>query len=204
MRKIALLCFLLLAVTAYGDTPDQAARWHTAKLKASRTVEADKAVALYQRTAARYRAVEASGVPAVVTFCLHYRESSNSFTASLAQGDPLTHKSRNVPAGRIPGKNPPYTWEECALDALALDKMGAKDWRTVNGAFNAVEGYNGWGVWLYHRSETPSGYVTAGTNLYVRGKYSADGRWDRFAVDKQLGAMAIMLRMRERGEKLPF
>ena len=38
----------------------------------------------------------------------------------------------------------------------------------------------------------------------MRGKYSADGRWDRFAVDKQLGAMAIMLRMRERGVAVPF
>ena len=30
-------------------------------------------------------------------------------------------------------------------------RWGAKDWKSVNGALNAMEGHNGWGVWLYHR-----------------------------------------------------
>ena len=202
MKPLLLFALLSLSAVAHaGPLPDQAARWQAARLDPKRTIELDKAVALYQRTAARNRAVSASGVPAVVVFCLHYREASNSFASSLAQGDPLTHRSIHVPKNRIPGRVPPYTWEECALDALALDRMGAKDWRTVAGTLNACEGYNGWGYW---KRGLVSPYNFAGTDRYSRGKFSGDGRYDPLAVDQQLGVAAILLRMRERGISPPF
>ena len=199
----ALCCF----TTASGQTPDQIARWDSAQLNSARTVELDKTVALYERLALRYQRVQAmrtNGVPAPVVFCLHYREADNLFTSSLAQGDPLTHRSVHMPRGRIPGKNPPYTWEEAAADALyapELDHLDTHNWRTVQTAFDAIEGYNGLG---YRAHGIASPYLWAGTSIYTRGKFASDGRFDRLAVDRQLGCAAILLRMRTRGSALPF
>ena len=200
----AALCGL---AAAHAQIPDQIARWHGAQLNPARTIELDKAVALYQRLMPRYQMVQAmraNGVPAPVVFCLHYREADNSFTSSLAQGDPLTHRSVHVPRGRIPGKNPPYTWEEAAADALyspELDHLDTRNWRTVQTALDAIEGYNGLG---YRARGIASPYLWAGTSVYTRGKFSSDGRFDKLAVDRQLGCAAILLRMRTRGGTLPF
>ena len=49
-----------------------------------------------------------------------------------------------------------------------------------------------------------SGYITVGTNLYRRGKYAKDNRWDPFAVGRQLGVLTILHRAKERGVSLPF
>lgn len=185
----------------------QANRWQQAKLDPRRSIELDKAVILYARTLPRYQAVEhfqQNGVPAPVIFGLHYREASNSFTSSLAQGDRLTARSIHVPRGRIPGKPPPYTWEEAANDALyshELDYMQAKDWSNVGSVLQNIESYNGLG---YQRKGVVSPYVYAGTDQYKRGKYTGDGRYDTFAIDRQLGVAAILKQMEARGIKLPF
>ena len=118
-RLVALLGFVALASTARADTPDQAARWQVAKVNASQTVALDKLVDRWQHTAATYQAVadlKKGTVPAVVLFGLFYREADNDMADSPAQGDPLTHKSRNVPANRIPGKTPPFRWIDAAED----------------------------------------------------------------------------------------
>jgi lysozyme family protein len=207
--RLAAAILLALAGFALASPVDQAARWEAAKLRPEKSIALDKAVWLYQRTAARYEkvtAMRANGVPAPVLFCLHMRESDNSFSCSLAQGDPLTHRSRNVPRGRIPDKEPPYEWITCAEDAVyVVDRLDLKDWKTVQGAMDAITRYNGWGPEAHG---VPSGYVWAGTTIYgtgsARGKYIADGRWSATAVDGQLGCAAVLKRMRERGISLHF
>jgi hypothetical protein len=100
----------------------QQKRWRAAKIKPAYQIAVDKAVMLYLRTQSRYETVQAmrsNGVPAPIIFCLHYRESSNSFRAHLHEGSSLLHRTRYVPKGRLlPPKEPPFTWEESAEDAI--------------------------------------------------------------------------------------
>lgn len=171
------------------------------------TIALDKLVDRYRRTTAAYQAVQAmkpNGVPAPVAFCLFYREADNDFADSPAQGDPLTHRSRNVPARRIPGKTPPFKWSDAAFDAYYVcDRLDLWDWRTVGSTLGAIESFNGTGYARYHPA-VPSPYLRSGTTLYSRGKYVSDGRFDPSAVDKQMGVAAILKRFGERGVVLPF
>jgi lysozyme family protein len=73
----------------------------------------------------------------------HYRESSQDFSKSLAQGDPWNQVSHNVPAGRGPFKS----FEDAAVDALVKCSPFAarlKDW-SIGGMLTNLERYNGIG-----------------------------------------------------------
>lgn len=195
---------LCLCAPLRGGVPDQATRWDTAKLRPEATLRLDKAVALYLRTEPRYRAVEKlrrDGVPAAVIFCLHYRESSNSFADHLHEGSPLTHRTIYVPRGRIPGIPPPYSWEQSAEDAIYVCDRLQGDWHGLAMSLDRIERYNGIG---YRSRGVDSPYLWSGTSLYARGKFTGDGRFSSMAVDAQLGCAAILKRMRERGFALPF
>lgn len=139
----------------------------------------------------RYVNVELkTGVPWAVVAVIHERESSQSWAASLAQGDPWSKESIHVPAHRGPFPS----WEAAAEDALIdcaphLSKW--EDW-SIAGALTALESYNGIGYALHNM---PSPYVWASTNQYTRGKYIADGHFDPNAIDHQLGCAALLLRM---------
>jgi len=203
MRLIFAILSLCLAGSAYG-LPAPSQLWRDAKINPKHRIALDNLVVRYKRDQRVYQHIQslrANGVPAPVLFGLHYREASNSFRSSLAQGDPLTHRSRNVPRGRIPGVNPPYTWEQCAVDAVYnVDRLDLKRWDDLNQALLAIELYNGAG---YRRKGLVSPYVWSGTDRYQRGKYVADGRFDPYFVDKQLGVAAILLHFRARGVALP-
>jgi lysozyme family protein len=140
---------------------------------------------------ARYRNVEAgSGVPWAVIAVIHERESSQSWLASLAQGDPWNRVSIHVPRGRGPFQS----WEEAAIDALkncAPYLSRWEDW-SIGGALCAFDGYNGEGYWY---RGLPSPYIWASTDQYHRGKYIADGHFDPDAVDHQIGCAALLQRM---------
>jgi lysozyme family protein len=140
---------------------------------------------------ARYQTVaQATKVPWPIIAVIHERESSQSWRASLAQGDPWNKRSIHVPKGRGPFKS----WEAAAIDALvncAPHLASWKDW-SIGGAVCALDGYNGEGYWLHG---IPSPYIWASTDQYHRGKYTADGHFDPDAVDKQLGCAALLLRM---------
>lgn len=139
---------------------------------------------------ARYQAVEAkTGVPWYVIAVIHERESSQNWTRSLAQGDPINAYSRHVPAGRPPG-----TWEAVAIDALCNcgPFLSRKKWRDAGEILTNLELYNGVG---YANKVRPSPYLWAGTNQYVSGKYIADGVYDPSHVDTQPGTAALILAM---------
>jgi lysozyme family protein len=139
----------------------------------------------------RYQAVETqTGVPWAVIAVIHERESSQSWLASLAQGDPWNKASIHVPAHR----GPFTSWESAAEDALVVCPPHAAEWHdwTIGGALTLLEQYNGLG---YANMGLPSPYLWASTNQYVKGKYIADGHFDPNAIDHQIGCAALLARM---------
>lgn len=139
----------------------------------------------------RYETVAATtNVPWAVIAVIHQRESSQSWTSSLAQGDPWNRESIHVPKGR----GPFASWEEAAEDALRVCPPYASrndDW-SIGGALTLLEEYNGLG---YANRGIPSPYVWSATDQYHSGKYIADGHFDPAAIDHQTGCAALLLRM---------
>jgi lysozyme family protein len=139
----------------------------------------------------RYQTVEATtNVPWAVIAVIHERESSQSWQASLAQGDPWNKVSIHVPKGR----GPFMTWEGAAIDALAVCPPHAANWHdwSIGGALTLLEQYNGLG---YANMGIPSPYIWASTDQYHHGKYIADGHFDPAAIDHQIGCAALLARM---------
>ena len=68
---------------------------------------------------ARYDKVAAiAKVPWYVVGAIHSLECNCNFECHLHNGDPLTARTVHVPKGRPIAGNPPFTWEESAVDAL--------------------------------------------------------------------------------------
>jgi len=148
----------------------------------------------------RYKAVEAkTGVPWFVIAVIHMRESSQNWSRSLAQGDPIDRVSVHVPAGRGPFSS----WEAAAIDALAnchpfLAKK--KNW-SLGPALASLEAYNGLG---YAAKGRPSPYMWSGTDQYTSGKYVADGKYDPNHVDTQPGCAALIKEMMKLDPSIKF
>jgi lysozyme family protein len=173
-----------------------AKRWAAAKV----TRDAGPPALRLVKAKDRYQAVAAkTGVPWFVIAVIHERESSQDWDKSLAQGDPWNAVSVHVPKGRGPFSS----WEAAAIDALANCPPYAAGWRdwTVGGALTLLEKYNGLG---YSRRGLPSPYLWAGTDQYVRGKYTSDGMFDSTAVDKQLGCACLLLAMQKLDSSIQF
>lgn len=168
-----------------------ASRWAKARLtrKADAVSVAARLIDPIAKT--RYQLVEAkTGVPWFVIAVIHERESSQSWKASLAQGDPWNLVSIHVPTGRGPFKS----WEDAAIDALvncAPYLARRVDW-SMGGTLAALESYNGLG---YASRGLPSPYLWAGTDQYVAGKFVRDGFFDPAKVDQQLGCAALLIAM---------
>ena len=140
----------------------------------------------------RYEGVQTTaGVAWYVIGLIHSKEASLRFDRHLHNGDPLTARTVHVPKGRPKTGNPPFTWEESALDALRLDGMeGISAWSVAMVAYR-LEHFNGFG----YRSQHPpinSPYLWAFTNQYTKGHYTSDGHYDPEAVDLDCGAMPLL------------
>lgn len=136
-------------------------------------------------------------IPWYFIACVHYRECSFSFKEHLHNGDPLTGYTTHVPAHRPQvGHPPPFTFEESAVDALKLmgfDKIGS--W-ILPLMLRKLEAYNGFGYSGLH--QIPSPYLWGYSNLYTKGLYVKDGKFDATAVSKQMGTAVILKRMEQR------
>jgi lysozyme family protein len=130
---------------------------------------------------------------------IHNMESSLRLDRHLHNGDPLTARTRHVPAGRPVGGNPPFAWQESALDALKLRRIDRIENWTLEQILYQLEGYNGWGYRLHHQ-HVKSPYLWSFSNQYTRGKYIADGTWSDTAVSRQCGAAVLVKRLEQRGE----
>jgi hypothetical protein len=111
----------------------------------------------------------------------------------------LTARTKHVPEGRPKQGNPPFTWEESAVDALKLRRLqNIEEW-SLSRILYELEGYNGWGYRLYH-THVLSPYLWSFSKHYVSGKYIADGTWSDTAKSRQCGAAILIKRLEERGE----
>lgn len=140
----------------------------------------------------RYEAVVLSlsnGMPYWFVGIIHFMEGGGKFSTHLHNGDPLTARTKNVPAGRPVKGQPPFSWEESAIDALTYMKYDkVTDWGIQN-CLDLFERYNGMG---YKKKGLPSPYLWSYTQFYTKGKYVKDGKYDPNAVSKQPGVAAIM------------
>jgi len=166
-----------------------AKRWSMAKptrscINVARSLISPAAKARYQSVAAQ------TGVPWFFIAVIHERESSQDWSASLAQGDPWDKVSVHVPVGRGPFKS----WEEAAVDALVDCPPYAarnQDWST-GAMLTLLEQYNGLG---YAARGLPSPYLWAGTDQYKSGKFTRDGFFSPAVVDQQLGCVSLLTSM---------
>jgi len=141
-----------------------------------------------------YRAVEAkTSVPAAFIGVLHMRECNNDMRGCLHNGERIIgtkRKTRLVPAGR----GPFATWEEAAIDALALKGYSEiTDW-SHGATLEAAERFNGLG---YRGRKGGNPYLWGATQYYTRGKYVRDHVYDANFVDPQLGVAPVMKRVME-------
>lgn len=179
---------------------DYLAKWSKMVIKPSVLPAIDRVIDKMRDSAhwPVYQQIEAATkVPAQVTAIIHERESGLKLNTYLGNGQPLNKRTTIVPKNRGPFTGPDAFYNG-ALDAYRLQNMIGLDWYDGSGiprvSYN-VEGFNGFG---YRNRGIASPYLYAGTNLYVKGKYVADGKFDPNYVDTQLGAMAIFKRMVER------
>jgi len=139
---------------------------------------------------ARYeRITKSMTMPWYFLAIIHGLEADFRFDSHLHNGDPLTGRTVRVPAGRPARGKPPFTWEESAMDAIAVNRYDKwNDW-SIAGMLVVWERYNGLG-YRHHGVNSP--YVWACTDLYAKGRYVADGRYDAHAESRQCGAVAML------------
>lgn len=154
---------------------------------------------------ARYEQVaQKTGVPWKLIAALHYRESTCNFNTYMHNGDPLRDGSGNsIPTTHVPRGLLFNSWESSAIDALTKrtgdmkNKLGIDQNNPDLAKYAAfAERYNGLGYRNQH-PETVSPYVYSGTNLYIRGKYASDGKYDPNLKDKQLGVVTMVMSLND-------
>ena len=172
-------------------------------IKPGRKAAVDQAARKIMANQARYQKVaNALKMPWTVVAVIHYMEAGGDFTRHMHNGDPLTARTTHVPAGRPPTGNPPFTWEESAIDALTYTGFAKwKDW-SIPGTLYKLEGYNGFG-YRDHHPTVLSPYLWSFSNHYTRGKYVADGRFSPTAVSQQVGAAVLLRRLQQGGAAVP-
>ena len=146
----------------------------------------------------RYQPVspQVNGVPWALVGVIHAMECGFNFTGHLHNGDPLTSRTKHVPAGRPQTGTPPFSWEESAIDALTQEGFNTvTDW-SIPHMLYLLEKYNGFG-YRHQGLQTP--YLWSFSNLYQKGKYTVDGRFDPEAVSKQCGAAVMLKALTNRG-----
>lgn len=178
----------------FEDLKDEYTRlWAAMRLRPERRVDVEAAARKVLAGKERYHDVSTeTNVPWYIVGVIHKMEANCDFGCHLHNGDPLTRRTRLVPAGRPLEGNPPFPWEVSAEDALEMKKLQEiTEWSVERICFE-LERYNGFGYRKYH-PQTLSPYLWSYTTNYARGKYVEDGKWSASAVSGQSGAMAILL-----------
>lgn len=149
----------------------------------------------------RYMSVQtATGVPWWWVGIVHTLEGNRNFATHLHNGDSLKARTVRKPYNRPATGTAPFTWQVSAEDALRLKGLHEEhDWSIPKALWN-FERYNGFG---YTRLGVNSPYVWSYTNLYTRGKYVSDGKYDATAVSQQCGAAAILRTLIDLGAVVP-
>lgn len=169
------------------------------EVRGERDEMVDFHIAMIRKSRDRYeRAGTRTGVPWFFIAVTHALESSFNFRAHLHNGDfPLSTRTRQVPAGRPRVWLPPSDWESSAIDALnLLGFSGQSDW-SLERTLHRLEAYNGFG---YRRLGVPTPYLWSFSQHYDRGKFVADGSFNRSARSQQCGAAVMLKRLDAAGE----
>jgi lysozyme family protein len=119
---------------------------------------------------------------------LNIAENRGRFDGHLHNGDPLTDRTVRMPRGRPKEGIPPFTWEQSAEDAIRLEKLSEKKIWALEDTLLVFERYNGFG----HRGRVPSPYLWSGSNLYEKGGFVRDGRFDPNYVYSRLGTAVLL------------
>lgn len=166
-------------------------------IRSNRLAEVETVIKQISVGKLRYLAVSArTNVPWYVIGVIHHLECDCNFNCHLHNGDPLTRRTRNAPAGRPVKGNPPFRWEDSAVDALQYQGLTVwKDW-SISGTLYNFELYNGFGS-RNHGVASP--YLWGGTTFYTKGKYILDSKWAANAVSAQIGAAPILYKMNKEG-----
>lgn len=138
-----------------------------------------------------------TGVPWDIIGVIHYREvwPELTFTKHLFNGDPLTARTVQVPAGQPTKGKPPFTFEFSAIEALKYDRLAGKaGWDDIDRVGYALERYNGLG---YRNHGVNSPYLWSFSNHYTSGYYVRDGVFDQNAKNKQAGTLVLLKALRE-------
>lgn len=133
-----------------------------------------------------------NGIPWWFIACVHMLECSFNFEQHLHNGDPLTGRTVNEPAGRPVESKPPFLFRISAIDALTMPGKEfhlVDDW-SIPHALWLLEGFNGHGYRMYRKIHSP--YLWAGTQHYTSGKYVQDGVYSATAVSKQAGCAGLI------------
>jgi lysozyme family protein len=124
-------------------------------------------------------------VPLLFVMPVHEREASLRFNTHLHNGDPLTARTKHVPAGRPKTGTPPFKWDESAADALTMQKLDKVQNWSIERILYEQHRYNG-------ITKYPSSYVFGGTQFYTSGMWVADHVYDASVLDKRPGTLAMM------------
>lgn len=136
-----------------------------------------------------------SKIPWYFIGLVHLMECTLSFSHHLHNGDPLKARTVHVPAGRPVKGQPPFSFLESAVDALTMQGLHREENWGVDNILFKLEAFNGYGYTMYRNM--PSPYLWAGSNHYEKGKYIADGKFDKEAVSSQIGTALILKQLIE-------
>ena len=178
------------ALKSTTEKPDHVELWNSCVLTPSKLTSIKNTCAQMKVNVSRYQTIsDATKVPWQVIACIHKMESDCNWKTHLHNGDSLNARTVHVPAGRPVKGNPPFTFEDSAIDALGYDgACGIKDWN-LRATLEFLERYNGLG---YRKHGIYSPYLWSGTNHYSKGKYVADGKWDVEDVSDQIGVVCFL------------
>jgi len=166
------------------------ALWNSAVIRQEKMGYCKNNIDRILKSKSRYELVASkTGCPWYVIACIHTMESDCDFKTHLHNGDPLSARTYHVPANRPKIGNPPFTWEESAIDALGYDGfLNEKDW-SIEHILYLFEKYNGFG---YESHGCLSTYVWAGSSVQTKGRYVADGKFDPDSWCDRVGCAAML------------
>ena len=151
---------------------------------------------VYENNKSRYMGLaKQMGIPPELLAVIHYRENSadymqGGFNVYLHNGQTLGQVTTIVPTGKL------YTnFDDAALNAIAekssiIGKLNLTyETQDMTAMLCFLETYNGLG---YYKNNRINPYLYSGTNVYISGKYVADGVYDPNAVDNQVGGFILL------------
>jgi len=170
--------------------------FNTCIIKPEHNAEIEHAINIMVANKSTYDAIAVeANAPWYLVAIIHCLEGSQNFHTHLHNGDPLTARTVHVPAGRPITGNPPFSFNESAIDALRLDHLAPLIDTSVPGLLFAFEKFNGFGNRV-HGINSP--YLWSFSNHYSKGKFVEDHVFNPDAVSRQIGAAVLLRRLTEK------